>query len=294
MELERQGAPISVTLIKPSSIDTPYPEHARNYLDENLKIPPPVYDPHLVAQAILFAAENRKRELTVGFGGWVIGALTMSPLSLACSSSDPSGSSGGKSSGGGPDSGGTTGTGGDTASGGAASGGAASGGTAPTELPSAITLEAVASFLEAGHYKSWFGDAAPRPAEDQIIGSPHAGSPVTHRLQTYVNAQAFVSLEKNRDVDTLKRDHELGSMAVKEVYDDAGTRLALLAMIKVAPPDPAQPDSRRQFAYYCEGEASLCTAAGTTQVPVFFPNVQGAEACASCHGGNIYFPLGDE
>ena len=33
MELESQGAPIAVTLIKPSSIDTPYVEHARNYLD---------------------------------------------------------------------------------------------------------------------------------------------------------------------------------------------------------------------------------------------------------------------
>ena len=32
MELEREGAPISVTLIKPSAIDTHYPEHARNYL----------------------------------------------------------------------------------------------------------------------------------------------------------------------------------------------------------------------------------------------------------------------
>jgi short-subunit dehydrogenase len=83
MELERQGAPVSVTLIKPSSIDTPYPEHARNYLDQDLKIPPPVYDPHLVARAILFAAENQKRELTVGFGGWMIGALgTVAPRFL--------------------------------------------------------------------------------------------------------------------------------------------------------------------------------------------------------------------
>lgn len=80
MELEREGAPISVTLIKPSAIDTPYPEHARNYLEDELKTPPPVYDPHLVARAIVFAAENQKRELTVGFGGWVIGALgTIAP-----------------------------------------------------------------------------------------------------------------------------------------------------------------------------------------------------------------------
>jgi short-subunit dehydrogenase len=80
MELEREGAPISVTLVKPSAIDTPYPEHARNYLEDELKTPPPVYDPHLVAKAVLFAAENQKRELTVGFGGWMIGALgTVAP-----------------------------------------------------------------------------------------------------------------------------------------------------------------------------------------------------------------------
>jgi short-subunit dehydrogenase len=80
MELERDGAPISVTLIKPSAIDTPYPEHARNYLDHDPAVPPPTYDPHLVAKAIVFASENQKRELTVGFGGWVIGAMgTVAP-----------------------------------------------------------------------------------------------------------------------------------------------------------------------------------------------------------------------
>jgi short-subunit dehydrogenase len=80
MELEREGAPISVTLIKPSSIDTPYPEHARNYLDERPALPPPAYDPHLVAKAIVFAAEHQKREITVGFSGWLIGAMgTVAP-----------------------------------------------------------------------------------------------------------------------------------------------------------------------------------------------------------------------
>jgi len=80
MELEREGHPISVTLIKPSAIDTPYPEHARNYMEDDPAVPPPAYDPHLVAKAILFAAENQKRELTVGFGGWVIGAMgTVAP-----------------------------------------------------------------------------------------------------------------------------------------------------------------------------------------------------------------------
>ncbi|WP_230530224.1 SDR family oxidoreductase [Microvirga roseola] len=75
MELENQGAPVSVTLIKPSSIDTPYVEHARNYLDKEPAVPPPTYDPHLVAKAIVFAAGHKRRELTIGFGGWVIGAM---------------------------------------------------------------------------------------------------------------------------------------------------------------------------------------------------------------------------
>jgi short-subunit dehydrogenase len=75
MEMETADAPVWVTLIKPSSINTPYVEHARNYLDKNATVPPPAYDPHLVARAIVFAAENKRREMTVGFGGWVIGAM---------------------------------------------------------------------------------------------------------------------------------------------------------------------------------------------------------------------------
>ena len=81
IELEHEGAPVSVTLIKPSAIDTPYMEHARTYLDApGVVTPPPAYDPALVAKAMLFAAENPKRELTVGFGGWAIAALgTVAP-----------------------------------------------------------------------------------------------------------------------------------------------------------------------------------------------------------------------
>jgi short-subunit dehydrogenase len=76
MELEADGAPISVTLIKPSAIDTPYPEHARNYMDsEGLAVPPPTYDPHLVGKAILYAAEHPKRTLVVGLGGYMISLM---------------------------------------------------------------------------------------------------------------------------------------------------------------------------------------------------------------------------
>lgn len=69
MELEAAGAPISVTLIKPGAIDTPFPLHAKSYLDKQPTLPPPVYAPETVARAILHAAETPTRALFVGGGG---------------------------------------------------------------------------------------------------------------------------------------------------------------------------------------------------------------------------------
>ncbi|MDQ3687443.1 MAG: SDR family oxidoreductase [Acidobacteriota bacterium] len=69
MELEEEGAPVSVTLIKPSAIDTPYKEHAKNYLPVEPQNPPPVYAPETVAEAILYAAEHPERDVFVGAGG---------------------------------------------------------------------------------------------------------------------------------------------------------------------------------------------------------------------------------
>lgn len=75
MELIKSSPKVSVTLIKPSAIDTPYTEHARNYLGHPATNPPPAYDPALVARAILYAAENRVREITVGGAGRALAAF---------------------------------------------------------------------------------------------------------------------------------------------------------------------------------------------------------------------------
>jgi short-subunit dehydrogenase len=66
MELEHDKAPISVTLIKPSAINTPYTLHAKNYLPTEPEVPAPVYAPETVAEAVLYAAENPVRDLYVG------------------------------------------------------------------------------------------------------------------------------------------------------------------------------------------------------------------------------------
>lgn len=66
MELEADKLPISVTLIKPGAIGTPYSLNARNYLPYEPKGPQPVFAPELVAEAILHAAQTKVRDMFVG------------------------------------------------------------------------------------------------------------------------------------------------------------------------------------------------------------------------------------
>ncbi len=68
MELEQDHLPVCVTLIKPSAINTPFPEHAKNYLDREVTLPPPVFAPDLVAEAIVHCAGQPVRDFTVGEG----------------------------------------------------------------------------------------------------------------------------------------------------------------------------------------------------------------------------------
>jgi short-subunit dehydrogenase len=69
MEIEAEGAAVSVTLVKPASIGTPMPQHVKNYTDAKPKSPPPVYRPEDVADAILRAAAHPTRDVVVGSAG---------------------------------------------------------------------------------------------------------------------------------------------------------------------------------------------------------------------------------
>lgn len=73
-ELEAEGAPISITLIKPASIATPFAEHGRSYMTVEPKLPGPVYPVTEVARSICYAAEHRQREVYVGGGARLMGA----------------------------------------------------------------------------------------------------------------------------------------------------------------------------------------------------------------------------
>lgn len=63
---EVDKAPVSITLIQPSAVDTPFPQHARNYMDQEPKLPTPMIDPEKVAKAILDAAVKPTRSKKVG------------------------------------------------------------------------------------------------------------------------------------------------------------------------------------------------------------------------------------
>ncbi|WP_026354609.1 SDR family oxidoreductase [Massilia niastensis] len=68
VEIEQvDEAPVSITLIEPGPVDTPLPQHARNYMDREPKLPSPQVDPHQVAAAILNAAVVPMRTVRVGF-----------------------------------------------------------------------------------------------------------------------------------------------------------------------------------------------------------------------------------
>ena len=69
MELAEEGAPISVTLVKPASIDTPFFEKAKTYLGVEPQPVPPVYAPEVVSEVVLAAAERPIRELIAGGSG---------------------------------------------------------------------------------------------------------------------------------------------------------------------------------------------------------------------------------
>lgn len=65
-ELVAANAPVSVTLVHPGRIDTPYNAHAGNYMDKQPAHVGMMYAPETAAEAILYAAEHPKRDMFVG------------------------------------------------------------------------------------------------------------------------------------------------------------------------------------------------------------------------------------
>ncbi len=66
LELAHAESSVSVTVVKPTGVNTPFFNNARTKIGVKPKPPQPIYQPEHVAEAVLFAAENPVRELFVG------------------------------------------------------------------------------------------------------------------------------------------------------------------------------------------------------------------------------------
>jgi NADP-dependent 3-hydroxy acid dehydrogenase YdfG len=72
MELMAEGAPIAVTQVMPAGIDTPLFMNARSKLGVLPKPTAPVYDPDVVADQVLWAAQHPSGDLFAGGAGWAM------------------------------------------------------------------------------------------------------------------------------------------------------------------------------------------------------------------------------
>jgi short-subunit dehydrogenase len=76
MEIEEAGYRSRSTLIKPSAIDTPYVEHAKNYMDEDPSFPPPIYAPETVAAGKSCTRRwHPQRDIFIGAAGKIVSTM---------------------------------------------------------------------------------------------------------------------------------------------------------------------------------------------------------------------------
>ena len=66
MEVQREGLPVSVTNVMPGTINTPLFDQARTKIGVKPVAPPPIYQPDVVVDALVYAAQHPVRDLVVG------------------------------------------------------------------------------------------------------------------------------------------------------------------------------------------------------------------------------------
>ncbi|MGY1706252.1 SDR family oxidoreductase [Geodermatophilus sp. SYSU D00697] len=66
MEVRKEQLPVSVTNVMPATINTPLFDQARTKIGVKPVAPPPIYQPDVVVDAVLYAAQHPVRDLVVG------------------------------------------------------------------------------------------------------------------------------------------------------------------------------------------------------------------------------------
>ena len=156
-----------------------------------------------------------------------------------------------------------------SASGGADGTGSGGGGTSdPSQLPSDTSQAGIQAFLDAGTYKTWVHDPAPRP-NSQTAFKPHGDS-----LQVYFNAIAAAAGSEGAPA--------AGGMVVKEIYDEtSGSQVGTAVSIRL--------EGSSKWIYYCTNPGGiLCSGFDEDTDPIYDT---GGGSCSGCHGDTIFSPL---
>jgi NAD(P)-dependent dehydrogenase (short-subunit alcohol dehydrogenase family) len=68
VELQKQGAPVDISLVLPGAINTPQFDRSRQRIGYQPQPVPPIYQPEPFADAVLYCCEHPVRELPIGWG----------------------------------------------------------------------------------------------------------------------------------------------------------------------------------------------------------------------------------
>ncbi|MFZ5895968.1 MAG: hypothetical protein ACOY0T_33235 [Myxococcota bacterium] len=223
-------------------------------------------------------------------------ALTLLLPIVGCSSNsdDSKGSGGSTASGGAASNGGSANGGsanggsasggaaaGGSASGGAANGGSGTGGSGTAAAPASSSQADITAFLDKGGYKdpSWVVDvASPRPGDS---GTQHGDG-----IRVWENATLVASIKGGRDGWMNRPAPDVGSMAVKEMYDSNGQLVGLAAALR-----SSATTGFGGWTYYCYAPGARCSSTGeyTKSAPLYSGGgVAPGMTCAICHNSTIF------
>jgi len=142
----------------------------------------------------------------------------------------------------------------------------------PNSHPSDISVGGVSAFLEGLSYQEelWEAETAtPRDASTTV--SPHG------RVRVWRNA-ILVASQSDGNGQLDGTPHEDGSMAVKELFDEADALVGRAAMLKIG-------GDFTEWVYFCDGEEAQCGAPSSSD-PYYALGTGGP--CAVCHGGVVF------
>lgn len=143
----------------------------------------------------------------------------------------------------------------------------------PGNYPQTPSEAAISAFIADGAHRGdgWSADTeAPRERNSDV--SPHG------RVQVWLNDELVASAAAGNGAYG-GTAHDAGSMAVKELYDEADVLLGAAVMLKLE-------GDAYEWAYWCDGPEDRC---GVTTAPTdpYYGVARDAE-CSFCHGGLIF------